>query len=108
MPTAIIFAEPHINIVLAWKETIIPNLPNVKRFAWVPHYYDLLTLLSKSFRKWMVRNKKNVEIKKNRKKNSQKKKKKNLLTMFLFCYYFLSVSFLFYIFFLIEFFSFHR
>ena len=70
MPTAIIFAEPHINIVLAWKETIIPNLPNVKRFAWVPHYYDLLTLLSKSFRKWMVRNKKNVEIK----KNSRKKK----------------------------------
>ena len=76
MPTAIIFAEPHINIVLAWKETIIPNLPNVKRFAWVPHYYDLLTLLSKSFRKWMVRNKKNVEREKKLKKKMKKKKKK--------------------------------
>jgi hypothetical protein len=54
MPTAVIFAEPHINIALAWKEEVEPNLPNVVQFAWVPHYYDLLTLLSKSFRSWIV------------------------------------------------------
>ena len=54
MPTAVIFAEPHINIALAWKETVEPVMPDVDRYVWVPHYYDLLTLLSKSFRKWVV------------------------------------------------------
>ena len=51
---AVIFAEPHINIVLAWNEKIEPIMPNVSRYAWVPHYYDLLTLLTKTFRKYIV------------------------------------------------------
>jgi hypothetical protein len=54
IPNAVIFAEPHINIIQAWKEKIEPKMPNADRFVWVPHYYDLLTLLSKSFRKWIV------------------------------------------------------
>jgi len=54
IPNAIIFAEPHINIALAWKEEVQPKMPNAERYAWAPHYYDLLTLLSKSFRKWIV------------------------------------------------------
>ena len=29
-------------------------MPHVSRYAWVPHYYDLLTLLTKTFRKYIV------------------------------------------------------
>ena len=54
IPNAIIFAEPHINIALAWKEEVQPKMPTAERYAWAPHYYDLLTLLSKSFRQWIV------------------------------------------------------
>ena len=54
MPDAVIFAEPHINIVLAWNEKVEPRMPDATGFSWVPHYYDLLSLMSKSFRTWVV------------------------------------------------------
>ena len=46
MPDAVIFAEPHINILLAWNEKVEPRMPDATGFSWVPHYYDLLSLMS--------------------------------------------------------------
>ena len=54
-PDCVIFAEPHINILQGWKETVEPTTLLTKDrqdhelWAWAPHYYDLLSLMSKTF-----------------------------------------------------------
>ena len=59
-PDCVIFAEPHINILKGWKETVEPKtlvakeLLDDEQWAWAPHYYDLLSLMSKTFRSWVV------------------------------------------------------